>query len=360
MSTLAADRSGLRTEDFDFELPSELIAQHPVAPRDAARLLVIGEALHDKALHDKAVRDLPKLLRPGDLLVVNDTQVLPTRLTGRRGAAKIEATLHKAEAPGLWRAFARPARKLKPGDEILFAPAFAATVRSKGAAGEVVLDFACGEADLLARLQRHGAMPLPPYIKRSGAPDPHDRDDYQTIFAAQPGAVAAPTAGLHFTPELLARLEARGISRVAVTLHVGAGTFLPVKSEKPRDHVMHSELGEITGEAARRINDARAAGGRIVAVGSTALRLLETACRQDRRIAPFAGETALFLLPGDAIRGADLMLTNFHLPRSTLFMLVCAFAGQARMAAAYGHAIAAGYRFFSYGDACLIHGKGCV
>ncbi|MDX1575521.1 MAG: tRNA preQ1(34) S-adenosylmethionine ribosyltransferase-isomerase QueA [Kiloniellales bacterium] len=346
----------MRTDDFDFALPPELIAQHPIAPRDAARLLVIG-----KILEDKEVRDLPDLLRPGDLLVVNDTRVLPTRLSGRRGAAKIEATLHKAEGPGLWRAFARPARKLRPGDEIVFAPDFTAAVRSKDEAGEVLLDFACGEAELLAGLQRHGAMPLPPYIKRDldgHGPDPRDRDDYQTVFATKPGAVAAPTAGLHFTPELLARLEARGIARVTLTLHVGAGTFLPVKSEDPRDHVMHSEVGVITAGAARRINEAREAGGRIVAVGSTALRLLESACGDDGRIAAFAGETALYLLPGDPIRAADLMLTNFHLPRSTLFMLVCAFAGQDRMKSAYAHAIAARYRFFSYGDACLIYGKG--
>ncbi len=346
----------MRTDDFDFALPPELIAQHPVTPRDAARLLVIGEALQDKAM-----RDLPELLRPGDLLVVNDTRVLPTRLSGRRGTARIEATLHKVEGPGQWRAFARPARKLKPGDEIVFAPDFTATVGSKGEAGEMLLDFACDESGLLAGLHRHGAMPLPPYIKRDladGGPDPQDRDDYQTVFATRPGAVAAPTAGLHFTPALLARLEARGVARVAVTLHVGAGTFLPVKSEDPRDHVMHSEVGEITGEAAGLINDARAAGGRIVAVGSTALRLLETARGGDGRIAPFAGETTLYLLPGDPIRATDLMLTNFHLPRSTLFMLVCAFAGQDRMKTAYTHAIAARYRFFSYGDACLIYGKG--
>ncbi|HEX9770667.1 MAG TPA: tRNA preQ1(34) S-adenosylmethionine ribosyltransferase-isomerase QueA [Kiloniellales bacterium] len=345
----------MRTEDFDFALPPERIAQHPVAPRDAARLLVVGEIVQDKG-----VRDLPELLRPGDLLVVNDTAVLPTRLSGRRGAARIEATLHRAEAPGVWRAFARPARKLRPGDEIAFAPAFTAAVRAKGEAGEVVLDFARGEAELLALLRRHGAMPLPPYIKRDGGPDPRDRDDYQTVFAARPGAVAAPTAGLHFTPRLLARLEARGIARVAVTLHVGAGTFLPVKCEDPRDHVMHSEVGEISGDAARRINEARAAGGRIVAVGSTALRLLETACGDDGRVAPFAGATDLFLLPGDRIRAADLLLTNFHLPRSTLFMLVCAFAGEARMKAAYAHAIAAGYRFFSYGDACLLYRAGSI
>ncbi len=345
----------MRTEDFDFALPPERIAQHPAAPRDAARLLVVGETVQDKG-----VRDLPELLRPGDLLVVNDTRVLPTRLSGLRGAARIEATLHRAEAPGVWRAFARPARKLRPGDEIAFAPAFTAVVRAKGEAGEVVLDFACGEAELLALLQRHGAMPLPPYIKRDGGPDPRDRDDYQTLFAARPGAVAAPTAGLHFTPRLLARLEARGIARVAVTLHVGAGTFLPVKCEDPRDHVMHSEVGEISGDAARRITEARAAGGRIVAVGSTALRLLETACGDDGRVAAFAGATDLFLLPGDRIRAADLLLTNFHLPRSTLFMLVCAFAGEARMKAAYAHAIAAGYRFFSYGDACLLYRAGSI
>ncbi len=349
----APKRSAMRTDDFDFKLPPELIAQHPAAPRDAARLLVVGETLQDKT-----VRDLPDLLRSGDLLVVNDTRVLPTRLSGRRGEAKIEATLHKAEGPGVWRAFARPARKLRPGDEIVFAPDFTAAVRSKGDAGEVVLDFACGEADLLTGLQRHGAMPLPPYIKRGGGPDPHDRNDYQTVFAARPGAVAAPTAGLHFTPKLLASLDGRGIARVAVTLHVGAGTFLPVKSEDPRDHVMHGEVGEITDDAARQINNVRRAGGRIVAVGSTALRLLETACGCDGRISPFAGDTDLFLLPGDQVRAADLLLTNFHLPRSTLFMLVCAFAGQERMTAAYAHAIAAGYRFFSYGDACLIYGKG--
>ncbi len=342
----------MRTDDFDFPLPPELIAQHPVAPRDAARLLVVGETLRDRQ-----VRDLPELLRPGDLLVVNDTRVLPTRLAGRRGDAKVEATLHKAVAPGVWRAFARPARKLRPGDEIAFAPGFAARVREKTEAGEVMLDFACSESELLERLRRHGAMPLPPYIKRAEGPDPHDRDDYQTVFAAHEGAVAAPTAGLHFTPELLAALEARGVGRTAVTLHVGAGTFLPVKSEDPHDHVMHSEIGEIDAAAATRINAARAAGHRIVAVGTTVLRLLESAAKDDQtgRISPFAGETDLFILPGDPIRSVDLLLTNFHLPRSTLFMLVCAFSGTERMKAAYAHAVAEGYRFFSYGDACLLY-----
>ncbi len=340
----------MRTDAFDFDLPRELIAQHPIAPRDAARLLVVGDALGDGRMGD-----LPGLLRPGDLLVVNDTKVLPARLSGRRGAAKVEVTLHKAEGPGLWRAFANPARRLKPGDGIDFAPGFGAEVRAKGDGGEVVLDFRCSEADLLDALQRHGAMPLPPYIRRPEGPDPLDREDYQTVFARRAGAVAAPTAGLHFTPRLLAALEARGIARVAVTLHVGAGTFLPVTAEDPRDHVMHAELGEITPEAADRINSARAAGGRVIAVGTTALRLLESAADDSGKIAPFAGETDLFILPGYRFRATDLLLTNFHLPRSTLFMLVCAFCGTGPMRVAYRHAIENGYRFYSYGDGCLLY-----
>ncbi len=340
----------MRTDAFDFDLPRELIAQHPIAPRDAARLLVVGDALGDGRMGD-----LPGLLRPGDLLVVNDTKVLPARLSGRRGAAKVEVTLHKAEGPGLWRAFAKPARRLKPGDGIDFAPGFGAEVRAKGDGGEVVLDFRCSEADLLDALQRHGAMPLPPYIRRPEGPDPLDREDYQTVFARRAGAVAAPTAGLHFTPRLLAALEARGIARVAVTLHVGAGTFLPVTAEDPRDHVMHAELGEITPEAADRINSARAAGGRMIAVGTTALRLLESAADDSGKIAPFAGETDLFILPGYRFRATDLLLTNFHLPRSTLFMLVCAFCGTGPMRVAYRHAIENGYRFYSYGDGCLLY-----
>jgi S-adenosylmethionine:tRNA ribosyltransferase-isomerase len=340
----------MRTNAFDFDLPRELVAQHPVAPRDAARLLVVGEALGDRRMGD-----LPELLRPGDLLVVNDTKVLPTRLTGRRGAAKVEVTLHKAEGPGLWRAFAKPARRLKPGDGIDFAPGFAAEVRAKGDGGEVVLDFHCSESDLLGALQRHGVMPLPPYIRRPEGPDLADREDYQTVFAQRAGAVAAPTAGLHFTPRLLAALEARGIARVAVTLHVGAGTFLPVTAEDPRDHAMHTEFGEIASETAERINAARAAGGRLIAVGTTALRLLESAADDGGKVAPFAGETDLFILPGYRFRAADLLLTNFHLPRSTLFMLVCAFCGTERMLAAYRHATESGYRFFSYGDGCLLY-----
>ncbi len=342
----------MRTDDFDFELPRGLIAQHPARPRDAARLLAVGENLRD--FH---VRDLPELLAPGDILVVNDTRVLPTRLFGRRGEARVEVTLHKAEAPGVWRAFARPAKRLHPEDRVCFADGLAATVRNKGEAGEVTLDFGCDEDALLAALERHGAMPLPPYIRREAGPDPRDREDYQTVFAERPGAVAAPTAALHFTKALLDRLDARGIARARVTLHVGAGTFLPVKAEDPRDHAIHAEWGEVGAEAAGRINAAREAGGRVVAVGTTALRLLESAADAAGRIASFRGETALFILPGTRIRAVDLLLTKFHLPRSTLFMLVSAFSGTARMKAAYAHAVAAGYRFFSYGDACLLAPK---
>jgi S-adenosylmethionine:tRNA ribosyltransferase-isomerase len=299
------------------------------------------------------VRDLPELLVPGDLLVFNDTKVIPARLIGRRGQATVEVTLHKRDSDTLWRAFARPAKRLKPGDRLAFAADFSAEVTAKGEAGEVTLAFDRGGADLLAALERHGAMPLPPYMGRDA--DARDRADYQTLFAAREGAVAAPTAGLHFTPELLAALDARGIGRVTLTLHVGAGTFLPVKVEDTKDHVMHSEWGEIDDTAAARINDARRQGGRIVSVGTTSLRLLETAASADGTVRPFAGETDIFITPGYRFRAVDLLLTNFHLPRSTLFMLVAAFSGLARMKAAYEHAKAARYRFYSYGDACLLH-----
>ena len=341
----------MRTDDFDFDLPRELIAQHPIEPRDAARLLVVGDGLEDRSM-----RDLPDLLQPGDILVFNDTRVIPTRLFGRRGEARIEVTLVKPmpdRAPR-WRAFARPARKLRPGDRIDFAADFAASVAEKGDGGEVTLDFEMSEGAFRAALTRHGAMPLPPYIRRERGGDPRDRADYQTIFAAKDGAVAAPTAGLHFTDRLLEALERRGVRRAGVTLHVGAGTFLPVTADDPREHRMHAEVGEIGADAAEAINRARVAGGRVVAVGSTALRLLETAADEDGTIRPFRGETDIFILPGTRFRAVDLMLTNFHLPRSTLFMLVCAFAGTARMRRAYTHAIHAGYRFFSYGDACLL------
>ncbi|NIA70118.1 tRNA preQ1(34) S-adenosylmethionine ribosyltransferase-isomerase QueA [Pelagibius litoralis] len=339
----------MRTEDFDFDLPRDLIAQHPVEPREAAGLLHVGAELADRR-----IADLPGLLRPGDLLVTNDTKVIPARLSGKRGTAGVEVTLHKAVNGLTWKAFARPARKLAAGDRIDFAEGFCALVEEKGEAGEVTLVFDTTGGDLLAALDRHGVMPLPPYITRERTGDPKDRHDYQTVFAEQTGAVAAPTAGLHFTEALLAKLSAAGIERVAVTLHVGAGTFLPVKTDDVGAHKMHSEACDISAAAAAKINAARAAGGRIVAVGTTALRLLETAADDDGQVHSFTGETDLFILPGHRFKAVDLLMTNFHLPRSTLFMLVCAFAGKARMEQAYAHAIAQNYRFYSYGDACLL------
>jgi S-adenosylmethionine:tRNA ribosyltransferase-isomerase len=342
----------MRLSDFDFELPRELVAERPARPRDASRLLVVpGRA---GAFQDRAIRDLPALLRPGDLLVLNDTRVIPARLAGRRGEATIEVTLHKAEGRRRWRAFARPAKRLKVGQRIVFAPDFAAAVAEKGETGEVLLDFGLGDAALVALLERHGEMPLPPYIKRPKGGSAEDRADYQTVYAAREGAVAAPTAGLHFTPELFAALEARGIARTFVTLHVGAGTFLPVKTEDVSRHVMHAEWGEVPGASAAAIAAARARGGRIVAVGTTSLRLLESAADADGAVRAWTGETRLFITPGYTVRTADMLLTNFHLPRSTLFMLVSAFAGLDRMKAAYAHAVARRYRFFSYGDACLL------
>jgi S-adenosylmethionine:tRNA ribosyltransferase-isomerase len=342
----------MRTEDFDFELPRALIAQAPASPRESARLLIVNDALQDRG-----VRDLPALLQPGDILVVNDTRVIPSRLFGKRGEAQVEATLIEP-LPGpeiRWRAFARPARKLRVGERIAFAADFSAEVIAKEDGGAVVLGFDFDPEAFHAALERYGAMPLPPYIRRPRGGAARDKADYQTLFAAREGAVAAPTAGLHFTPALVDALEARGVRRVAVTLHVGAGTFLPVTAEDPREHRMHAEWGEISAAGAAAINAARDAGGRIVAVGSTALRLLESAAGKDGRVRPFAGSTDIFILPGYRFRVADLMLTNFHLPRSTLFMLVCAFAGTQRMKRAYAHAIQSGYRFFSYGDACLLH-----
>jgi len=340
----------VKVDLFDYALPPERIAAHPIEPRDAARLLMVGA----DGLADRRFTDLPGLLRPGDLLVFNDTRVIPARLRGRRGEAGVEVTLHRDEGGGVWRAFARPARKLRPGDRVDFAPGFAAEVVDKGERGEVRLRFDRSDGALRAALDRHGAMPLPPYIPRERGTDPRDAIDYQTVYARRDGAVAAPTAGLHFTPALLDALTARGIGAAWLTLHVGAGTFLPVRAAETRDHRMHAEWGQIDGGAARAIEETRAAGGRIVAVGTTSLRLLETAAGDDGRIAPFAGETRLFITPGYRFRAVDLLITNFHLPRSTLFMLVCALAGIERMKDAYAHAIAAGYRFYSYGDACLI------
>jgi S-adenosylmethionine:tRNA ribosyltransferase-isomerase len=343
----------MKVADFDFALPPELIAQHPARPRDSARLLEVGDTLADRR-----VADLPRVLRPGDLLVYNNTRVIRARLGGRRGTAAVEVTLHKrlpADAGSLWRAFARPAKKLKLGDTIEFAPDLAALVTEKRDAGEVTLRFSAAGAEFYAALERHGHMPLPPYIKRTRGGDPQDEADYQTVWGEEPGAVAASTAGLHFTEPLLAALTDAGIGRVALTLHIGAGTFLPVKVDDIAQHVMHAEWGEITAEAASVIEAARARGGRIVAVGTTALRLLETVAAATGRVQAWSGETDIFIVPGFQFRAADMLLTNFHLPRSTLFMLVSAFAGLERMRAAYAHAIAGRYRFYSYGDACLLH-----
>jgi len=339
----------MRVDLFDFDLAAELIAQTPAEPHDAARMLHVGETLSDST-----ISDLPAMLAPGDVLVVNDTKVLPCRLTGKRRDAKIEVTLHKAMGPAVWRAFARPARKLKAEDVINFAPGFSATVLGKRAAGEVELDFNVSGDDLMAALEAHGMMPLPPYIKRSADGRDADRDAYQTLFAAEPGAAAAPTAGLHFTPSLMATIQARGVVTIRLTLHVGAGTFLPVKVDDTDDHVMHAEWATLSADAAAILNDARAAGGRITAVGSTALRTLETAADDAGTLHPFTGETDLFITPGYRFKAVDRLLTNFHLPKSTLFMLVSAFSGLDRMQTAYSHAMAADYRFFSYGDACLL------
>src|SRR5438067_1397781 len=337
--------------DFNFELPRELIADRPAEPRDAARLLVLpvsGETM------DRHIADLPELLRPGDLLVFNDTKVIPARLIGRRGMATVEVTLAHDLGGGAWQAYAKGARRLHPGDHIDFAPDFSARVGDKGEHGEVALHFDCDGEAFRSALARYGAMPLPPYIKRPRGGDPKDRSDYQTIFAREEGAVAAPTAGLHFTQPLLDRIAARGIEWLTVTLHVGPGTFLPVKTDDPRQHPMHGEWGVVSAEAAARINRVRAGGGRVVAIGTTSLRLLESGAAETGEVQPFAGETRLFILPGYRFRAIDLLLTNFHLPRSTLLMLVAALAGLDRIKAAYAHAVAARYRFFSYGDACLI------
>ncbi len=345
----------LSTDDFDYELPEALIAQAPIRPRDAARLLVV----RGESLEDRGVRDLPALLAPGDVMVVNDTQVIPARLHARRGEAKIEIMLNRAEGDGSWHALIRNARRLRVGDEVRIEGAdLTAIVLEKFEGGSARLDFGRDPAKLAAALEQAGEMPLPPYIHRE-TPRGEDRADYQTIFAARPGAVAAPTASLHFTPEILAALEARGVQRATVTLHVGAGTFLPVREGDPRAHKLHHEWCELTPEAAAIINAARAEGRRILCCGTTALRLLETAALgiTDRRapIPPYRGLTDLYILPGFEFRAADLLMTNFHLPKSTLLMLVSAFAGQARMRAAYAHAVAQGYRFFSYGDASLLH-----
>lgn len=342
----------MHTSDFDFELPEAFIAQRPARPRDSARLLEVRA----DGLNDRTVRALPELLGPDDLLVFNDTRVIPAQLQVRRGQARVGLTLHKPDPAddAVWHAFAKPAKRLRPGDTVHAGTALSAEVLSRDG-GEVTLRFDRGGAALRDALEQVGQTPLPPYIDRPEGPDEADQADYQTVFAREPGAVAAPTAGLHFTDRLLAELDARGVRRAGVTLHVGAGTFLPVKSDDPREHPMHAEHGHLDAGTAEAVNATRAAGGRVVAVGTTALRLLETAAGADGTVHPFAGESDLFILPGYRFKAVDCLMTNFHLPRSTLFMLVCAFAGTARMQAAYAHAKAAGYRFYSYGDACFLH-----
>lgn len=339
----------MRLSAFDFVLPPERIAQHPARPRDAARLLHVGS----DGMADHFVRDLPSLLRPGDVLVVNDTRVIPAQLQARRGEARIGITLDRPCADGAWQALARNARRLHIGDRLTFEgdATLAATVLAREADGAVMLRFNLAGADFAAALRRVGALALPPYIERPAGPHAEDARNYQTMFAAQDGAVAAPTAGLHFTPALRDALAQRGVTIVTVTLHVGVGTFLPVRTDDVALHRMHPERGEITAATADIINARR---GRIVAVGTTCLRLLESATDNAGVVCRFMGETSLFILPGYRFRAVDVLMTNFHLPRSTLFMLVCAFAGTARMRAAYTHAIEAGYRFYSYGDACLL------
>ncbi|KIU26190.1 S-adenosylmethionine tRNA ribosyltransferase [Sphingomonas melonis] len=339
----------MKVELFDFELPAERIALRPAAPRDSARLLV----LDGDATRDRIVRDLPAELRAGDCLVFNDTRVIPAQLEGRRGEAKIGATLHKREGPRRWRAFVRNARRLRDGDSIDFGSGVTAIATDRGEDGSLALDFA-GDEPVELLLERAGRMPLPPYIAAKRPTDARDADDYQTMFAAEPGAVAAPTAALHFTPDLIAALDAAGIGHETLTLHVGAGTFLPVKADDTDDHRMHAEWGRIDAATVDRLNAVRARGGRVIAVGTTSLRLIESASSEDKMIRPFEGDTAIFITPGYTFRGIDGLLTNFHLPKSTLFMLVSALMGRERMQAAYAHAIAEGYRFYSYGDASLL------
>jgi S-adenosylmethionine:tRNA ribosyltransferase-isomerase len=356
----------MRTDDFDFDLPPDRIALRPVSPRDAARLLVVRPGA-EPLLEDRIVRDLPDLLKPGDQFVVNDTKVIPAQLSGRRmggeTAPRIEATLIKRLDGSRWQALVKPARKLRPGDTVRFGEEghvcflgqLDATVETKGEAGEVTLAFAFHGPALDEAIAAHGAVPLPPYIASRRAADARDRADYQTLFAREEGAVAAPTAGLHFTESLVGSLGARGIGLHTVTLHVGAGTFLPVKVDDVAGHKMHAEWGQVSAEVADALNAARVgAKGRIVAVGTTSLRLLESAARDHGTIAPFSGETSLFITPGYPFRAVDVLLTNFHLPRSTLFMLVAAFCGLDTMKRAYAHAVSTGYRFYSYGDACLL------
>lgn len=353
----------MRVDLFDFELPEDRIALRPASPRDTAKLLSVRA---DGTLSDLVVRDLPSLLRPGDALVFNDTRVIPAQLEGFRvrgdNRSRISATLHMRTGPDRWLAFVRPAKRVSEGDRLSFGDdnpacelgALEATAGPRGEGGEFELRFDFSGPALDQAIMAAGHIPLPPYIASKRPEDERDRADYQTIYAREEGAVAAPTAGLHFTPELFAALDERGISRHFVTLHVGAGTFLPVKADDTDDHRMHSEVGHVPEDVAQALNEVRARGGRIVSVGTTSLRLLESAAREDGVIEPWSGATDIFITPGYAFRAVDLLMTNFHLPRSTLFMLVSAFSGTETMKAAYAHAVANDYRFYSYGDSSLL------
>ena len=340
----------MRVDAFDFELPPERIALRPVRPRDAARMLVVAG---NAPFADHSVRDLPRLLRRGDVLVFNDTRVIPAQLEGRRGEARIGATLHKRLDLRRWQAFIRNGKRLREGDEIAFPAEVTAIAEARHEDGSWTLAFA-GEEPVEVLLERAGQMPLPPYIAGKRQTDEADRQDYQTMFAAKDGAVAAPTASLHFTHALMAALAEAGIGHETLTLHVGAGTFLPVKAEDTAEHRMHAEWGQLPADVADRLNATRAAGGRVIAVGTTSLRLLESAAGEDNIIRPFSGDTEIFITPGYRFRAIDGLMTNFHLPKSTLFMLVSALMGLDRMQAAYAHAIAAEYRFYSYGDSSLL------
>ena len=347
----------MRVDEFDFELPPESIALHPAEPRDSARMLIVRQG---EPMEDAHVTDLLKVLRAGDVLVVNDTRVLPAELVGTRirgeNRSSVSFNLHKRVDANTWRAFARPAKRLHVLDRLELGDngSIAATVTGKGDTGEVTLEFELGGAELDEAIKAHGAMPLPPYIEAKRATEERDKTDYQTVYAAVDGAVAAPTAGLHFTQGLLQKLSDMGVGIERVTLHVGAGTFLPMKVEDTDNHVMHAEWGELSEASVLRLEAAKAKGGRIVAVGTTSLRLLETAARATGKLQPFIGETDIFITPGFQFRAVDVLITNFHLPKSTLFMLVSAFAGLETMQAAYAHAIRFKYRFYSYGDASLL------
>jgi S-adenosylmethionine:tRNA ribosyltransferase-isomerase len=359
----------MRVDLFDFDLPEESIALRPANPRDSARLLVVRPD-QEPALADHRVSELASFLKPGDALVFNDTKVIPAQLEGIRhregaGGQQVSATLHMRTAPDVWKAFAKPGKRIKVGDRIEFGHggdtcllgSLAATVEEKGDSGEVTLRFDLSGPVLDEAILSVGHIPLPPYIAAKRPEDDQDRKDYQTIYAREDGAVAAPTAGLHFTPDLFAALDAVGIERHFVTLHVGAGTFLPVKADDTADHKMHQEIGYVSAETAARLNAVRARGGRIVSVGTTSLRLLESAAAEDGIIKPWTGATDIFITPGYRFKAVDILMTNFHLPKSTLFMLVSAFCGLEMMQQAYAHAISSGYRFYSYGDSSLLFRK---